>query len=252
MKSEQNDRIPAWKRLAAIALCIALLLQPLSASAAARDVRHLPGRTDQAADLRYLPGRADQAADLKYAEEPAATLTVSLGKSTYAYTGKTIRPKVSVTQGGKEISSKNYTVTYGEMVKNKFKKKTPKAMGYYAVKVTFKKAYKKQGTKMLFFSITPKAPSLTGVKVVKNKTLKITWKKVPKASGYTIWLVPANYKGGYHTTVKKNVSSCSIALNKLTTGEYYVYVIAYAKQKGKQIAGAPSDHLTVTITGQGK
>ncbi len=230
MKSDCNLQISRWKKLTALALCAVLLLSPLTASAAVSD-----GGT-------------------KNAEKPDtnAILSVSLARSTYSYTGKTIRPKVTVTQNGKDVPSKYYTVTYGETVKNKFKKKTPKAMGYYTVKVTFKKAYKNRGTRMLPFSITPKAPTLTSAKIVKNKSLKITWKKVPKASGYTVWLVPADYGSRYQTTIKKNASSCSIALSNISPGEYYVYVMAYTKLKGKSISGSPSNHLTITITKQEK
>ncbi len=188
-------------------------------------------------------------ADTEAEADNGGAIFVSLANTTYAYTGKTIKPKVSVKKGGLDVSPKKYTVTYGQTVGGTFKKKTPKAMGYYTIKITFKGAYKNQRPRTLSFSITPKAPTLTSAKTGKKDTLKVSWKKVTKASGYVIWLVPTDYGDAYRTTIGKNTGSGTFSLKDVPAGTYYVYVVAYAKVSGNgRVSSRASNSLPVPVT----
>ena len=80
-------------------------------------------------------------------------IKVSLKTSTYIYTGKSIKPIVTVKYGNKKLPSKNYKVIYSKGRKN---------VGKYTIKVKLKGKYKSKtlkGTKKLSFTITPNVPN---------------------------------------------------------------------------------------------
>ena len=73
---------------------------------------------------------AFQGTDIEaYAKETTSKWTVTTSKKTYAYTGKKIKPKVTVKYKGKKLKPKNYKITYP---------KNPVKPGKYKIKVTLK------------------------------------------------------------------------------------------------------------------
>ena len=141
--------------------------------------------------------------------------SVRLSATKYAYNGKTQTPTVVVKDSsGKVLKNKtDYTVFYASGRKNP---------GKYAVKVTFKGNY--TGTKTLYFTISPTAPSLTVTAGAKKATLK--WNKQTGATGYVVYM--ATSKNGKYSkiAVLKGNSAVSYTKTGLTTGRTYYFKIA--------------------------
>ena len=147
--------------------------------------------------------------------------TIKLSKTAYTYTGKAIKPKVTVKDSkGKTISSSNYTVSYKSNTK----------VGKATVTVTFKGNY--TGKKTLTFKINPKSTTIKKV-TGKSKAVSVSWKKqATQTSGYQIQ---------YSTSKKFTSSSTKIitvsgsdktakTISKLKGSKtYYVRIRTYKK-----------------------
>lgn len=157
MNSDFNFKKFQWKKLAAFALCMILTLQS-SAVFAATQSSEEPEASYEMTLLTKKTGDVSGCATFKN------------NQYAYTYTGKTIKPQVTVKgfTTGKKISSQYYTVKYGQYVNGKFQEKTPKAMGYYVVQITFKGAYKNYPTINQSFRIVPPKATMNGVTAKKN------------------------------------------------------------------------------------
>lgn len=158
----------------------------------------------------------------------AKIASVKTTKSAYAYTGKTIKPIVEVTDAdGKTIvENDHYLVT---------RAKSSKSIGYYTLTVKFRNGY--DGTKKLTYTINPKKASLKPVKAGK-KTLKAYWKKDSKVSGYQVrYSAKKSMKSAKVKTVK-NYKTTSYKFSKVKKGKKYVQVRSYKTVKnisGKKV-----------------
>lgn len=148
---------------------------------------------------------------------------VKLSTTKYTYNGKAKMPSVTVTQDGKKISSKDYTVSYASGRKN---------VGKYAVKVTLK-SNKKSAT--AYFTIHPKGTSLKSLKKGK-KAFTAKWKKMgPQVTGYQVQYSKSKKFTGKTTKMKtvsgeKKTSKKITKLSKKKT--YYARVRTYKTVKG--------------------
>ena len=154
-----------------------------------------------------------------------ATVTVASA----IYTGKTLKPKVTVKLSGKTLSSKYYTLTY----------KNNKNIGTASVTVKGKNGY--SGTVKKSFNVVP--AKITGVKATTDtRNANITWKAVPGATHYRVDL----YTGG--KWVKKattaNLSTTIKNLSGYTS--YYVRVRGYKKVGSTYYTGEYSTKLKFT------
>ncbi len=154
-----------------------------------------------------------------------------LAKTSYTYTGKSIKPAVAVTDtNGSTISSANYTVSY----------KNNKYPGKATVTITFKSNY--SGTVTKTFTIKPKATKIrkaTGAK----RSIKLKWSK-QKGDGYEVQYSTSR-SFAKKKTVTKSASTTSKSLKKLKAGKkYYVRVRVYKKVNGKKIYSAWSNVKT--------
>lgn len=138
--------------------------------------------------------------------------TAALAKSTYTYTGNVITPSVVVKDrmGKTLVRNTDYTVSYSAGRVN------PRR---YSVKITLKGNY--DDSKVLYFNIVP---GVTGKIVAKQTTnaIKLTWYKVPGATGYRVFL--------YNTKTKKYVTAATttnntVTLTKLKPGTDYIYAV---------------------------
>lgn len=138
--------------------------------------------------------------------------------SNKTYTGKQIKPTVTVKDGSTTLKSgTNYTVSYG----------TNKSTGKAYVKIIGKGNY--TGTITKYFNIVPKTPILS-LSAGKG-SLTITAKAIG-ASGYEISY--STSKNGKYKVVTS--SSQRKIINKLTRGRnYYVKVRAYKIIDGKKV-----------------
>ncbi len=162
--------------------------------------------------------------------------TIKLAKTKYVYTGKAIKPAVTVKDAkGNTIAAKYYTVSYA---KNK-------NVGTATATIKFKGNY--SGTKKLTFVINPKATSISKLTAV-SKGFTVKWKKQAKqTTGYQIqYSTSKTFKNAKTVTVKKN-TTVSKKLTKLKAKKkYYVRIRTYKTVDGKKYYSAWSKAKTVT------
>ena len=148
-------------------------------------------------------------------KKSTSKLTIS-NISNKTYTGKQIRPTVTVKNGTKVLKNgTDYTVSYG----------TNKNTGSGYVKITGKGNY--TGTVTKYFNIVPKVPSVS--LKAGSKSFTVTSKSVG-ASGYQIAYSTSKTKGFKY--VYAGSSKTFTGLKKNTT--YYVKVRAYKTINGKK------------------
>ncbi len=156
---------------------------------------------------------------------PASAAT-SLSKATvsyevyHTYTGKAIKPSVTVKVGKKKLSTKSYTVSYSDN----------KSVGKGYITIKGKGSY--TGTVKKGFYIQPKATSSLKATAYSTK-IKLSWSKVTGAKGYQVYQY-AN--GSWKKLPTVSGTSCTITgLNSVTT--YKFRVRPYAKVGSKTIFG---------------
>ena len=155
--------------------------------------------------------------------------SIKLKATSLTYNGKVITPKVIVKDrtGKTLVKNTDYTVSYA---------KGRKYVGKYAVKITFKGKY--SGTKTLYFTIKPKATSISSLKAG-SKKFTVKWKKqATQTTGYQVqYSASSKFSKAKTVTVGKN-TTVSKKISKLSgKKKYYVRVRAYktVKINGKSI-----------------
>ena len=148
---------------------------------------------------------------------------VVLTQTSYIYDGKVKNPAVKIfDSNGKQLSSKDYTISKASGRKN---------VGKYKYTITFKNGY--AGKKILYFTINPKPTKLTSLKKG-SKKMKLKWKKVSsQASGYQIrYSTKSSMSGAKTVTVKKYKTSSKTISRLKKKKKYYVQIRTY-KTVGK-------------------
>ena len=152
-----------------------------------------------------------------------------LKATSVTYNGKVRTPKVIVKDrtGKTLVKNTDYTVSYA---------KGRKYVGKYAVKITFKGKY--SGTKTLYFTIKPKATSISSLKAG-SKKFTVKWKKqATQTTGYQVqYSASSKFSKAKTVTVGKN-TTVSKKISKLSgKKKYYVRVRTYktVKINGKSI-----------------
>ena len=155
--------------------------------------------------------------------------SIKLKATSLTYNGKVKTPKVIVKDrtGKTLVKNTDYTVSYA---------KGRKYVGKYAVKITFKGKY--SGTKTLYFTIKPKATSISSLKAG-SKKFTVKWKKqATQTTGYQVqYSVSSKFSKAKTVTVGKN-KTVSKKISKLSgKKKYYVRVRTYktVKINGKSI-----------------
>ena len=155
--------------------------------------------------------------------------SIKLKATSLTYNGKVRTPKVIVKDRTGKTLFKNtdYTVSYA---------KGRKYVGKYAVKITFKGKY--SGTKTLYFTIKPKATSISSLKAG-SKKFTVKWKKqATQTTGYQVqYSASSKFSKAKTVTVGKN-TTVSKKISKLSgKKKYYVRVRTYktVKINGKSI-----------------
>lgn len=133
--------------------------------------------------------------------------SIKLKATSLTYNGKVRTPKVIVKDrtGKTLVKNTDYTVSYA---------KGRKYVGKYAVKITFKGKY--SGTKTLYFTIKPKATSISSLKAG-SKKFTVKWKKqATQTTGYQVQYSASSKFSkaktvtvGKNTTVSKKISKLS-------------------------------------------
>ena len=155
--------------------------------------------------------------------------SIKLKATSLTYNGKVRTPKVIVKDrtGKTLVKNIDYTVSYA---------KGRKYVGKYAVKITFKGKY--SGTKTLYFTIKPKATSISSLKAG-SKKFTVKWKKqATQTTGYQVqYSASSKFSKAKTVTVGKN-TTVSKKISKLSgKKKYYVRVRTYktVKINGKSI-----------------
>ena len=155
--------------------------------------------------------------------------SIKLKATSLTYNGKVRTPKVIVKDitGKTLVKDTDYTVSYA---------KGRKYVGKYAVKITFKGKY--SGTKTLYFTIKPKATSISSLKAG-SKKFTVKWKKqATQTTGYQVqYSASSKFSKAKTVTVGKN-TTVSKKISKLSgKKKYYVRVRTYktVKINGKSI-----------------
>jgi hypothetical protein len=155
--------------------------------------------------------------------------SIKLKATSLTYNGKVRTPKVIVKDrtGKTLVKNTDYTVSYA---------KGRKYVGKYAVKITFKGKY--SGTKTLYFTIKPKATSISSLKAG-SKKFTVKWKKqATQTTGYQVqYSASSKFSKAKTITVGKN-TTVSKKISKLSgKKKYYVRVRTYktVKINGKSI-----------------
>ena len=165
-------------------------------------------------------------------------LNLKLSKTSYVYTGKNLKPTVTVYNGKKKVANKYYTVTY----------KNNKYTGYATVIVKGKGSYAKYAGKASFL-IRPKQMRKPSVKSTGRKTLDVSWVRDVQATKYIVQY-SQNYKFQGRSTRSVTINKKTIGkttLKGLTSGRYYyVRVRSYKVANGKNIY-APSWSQVVKV-----
>ena len=155
--------------------------------------------------------------------------SIKLKATSLTYNGKVRTPKVIVKDrtGKTLVKNTDYTVSYA---------KGRKYVGKYAVKITFKGKYSE--TKTLYFTIKPKATSISSLKAG-SKKFTVKWKKqATQTTGYQVqYSASSKFSKAKTVTVGKN-TTVSKKISKLSgKKKYYVRVRTYktVKINGKSI-----------------
>ena len=169
--------------------------------------------------------------------------SIKLKATSLTYNGKVRTPKVIVKDrtGKTLVKNTDYIVSYA---------KGRKYVGKYAVKITFKGKY--SGTKTLYFTIKPKATSISSLKAG-SKKFTVKWKKqATQTTGYQVQVATnKKFKKNKKTVTIKKQKTTKTTVKKLKAKKkYYVRVCTYktVKINGKSIRIYSGWSKTKTVT----
>lgn len=154
-------------------------------------------------------------------------LRLKLSKTSYVYNGKNAKPKVTVYNGRKKVSSKYYKVTY----------KNNKKVGYATVIVKGKGKFAKYAGKAAF-TIKLKILKKPSVKKGAKGTLNVSWKRDGQATKYVVqYSQSKKFKGKSTKTVTITNNKIGKTVLKGLTGKknYYVRVRSCKAVNGRKI-----------------
>lgn len=149
---------------------------------------------------------------------------VKLNRTSYTYTGKSIRPSVTVTVNGKKIGSSAYKLYY----------KNNKNSGIGTVQVRGIGKYSRIN-KTLTFKILPPKTLLTGLKKA-NRSFTASWKKNIQATGYQIqYAADSRFTKERETVTVGKQSATRYKISGLKNKKtYYIRIRSY-KRVGKKV-----------------
>lgn len=150
-----------------------------------------------------------------------ATVTVA---SATVYTGKALKPAVTVKLGGKTLmKNTDYSIAY----------KSNTNCGKATITITGKGGY--TGTKTATFIIKPAKATISSIKSPKTKQLKVTWKKsAGGVSGYQVMIATNNkFTKGKKTVTITSAATTSKTFSGLKKGTTYFAKVRAYKTVGK-------------------
>lgn len=146
--------------------------------------------------------------------------SVTLSKTVYTYSGKSLKPSVTVKNGSSKLPSSSYTVTYDSGLAN---------VGTHKVVVKLKGNY--SGSKTVSYKINPKGTSITSAIGEGNK-IKVRWaKQAAQITGYQIqYSSNSTFSSGNQTITVSQAASTSTTYTRPNSWKnYYVRIRTYKK-----------------------
>lgn len=163
--------------------------------------------------------------------------TITLSKTSFVYSGKVQKPKISILgSDGKKISTSNYVISYSNGCKN---------VGSYAVKITFKGNYVGALTKT--YAIIPNGVTIQKISAI-SKGFVIKWKKQSlQTTGYQIqYSTSKQFTNAKTVTVPKNSIVSKRVIKLIPKKTYYVRIRTYKKTNSKSYYSTWSTPKAVT------
>lgn len=163
--------------------------------------------------------------------------SMSLSKTSFVYTGSTLRPAVTVKGAGSKLANgTDYSITWPSSSKN---------VGTYTVKVTGKNNF--TGTKRSTYTIIPKGTSVKSLtRGTKAFTVKWTKKAAAQTTGYQIRYSTKKSMNGAKTVKVKGASKTSCKISGLKAKKtYYVQIRVYKTTGGKTYCSSWSSTKSV-------
>ncbi len=155
----------------------------------------------------------------------AADIRTALKKTSYVYSGKQIKPGVTVSAGGQSLKKNtDYNVVYKNNTKVGKASVTITGIGNYA------------GTIIKTFNIVPKGTTISGKLTARAKGFSVQWKKQTESvTGYELQYSTSKKYTKKATVTKriKKANTTKLKVDKLKAGrKYYVRIRTYQKVKG--------------------
>lgn len=173
---------------------------------------------------RNLNGAVFTVKSVGKSKTPLSKCTVKLASSSMEYTGKSLKPAVTVKNGSTKLKAgTDYTVSYS----------ANKNLGTATVTVKGKGSY--TGTVTKNFKIVLGKPVLKSAKSSKARTAVIKWDKVPAATSYTVYVKTGSKWTKLGTTTKNSFthSGATKAYPAKSKKTYTYTVKAYRKAGSK-------------------
>ena len=189
-------------------------------------------KTSHTSLLNYKPSSSESTSTSSSSEKDISSLSFSK-ISNKAYTGKAIKPSVTVKDGDTKLKKgTDYTVSY----------KNNKNIGTASVTIKGKGNY--TGSKTIDFKIVPAKTTLKAKKQSDTK-IKLTWDKVTNAEKYQIYY--STNGGSYKKLATVSGSKTSYTNSKLDfkKNDYKFKIRAYDKVDGTTYYGSYSKAVTV-------
>lgn len=155
---------------------------------------------------------------------PISKQKIGVQKKTFVYTGKTIKPAVSVSRNNESLfKGSDYTVTYSNN----------KSVGRASAVIHGKGTY--YGTKIVYYNIVPKSTSINKLSQAK-KGFTVKWKKqASQTSGYEIqYSLKNNFKSKKSVFIKNNKITSKKIGGLKRHKKYYIRVRTYKTVEGKK------------------
>ena len=163
--------------------------------------------------------------------------TVTLSKTSCSYTGKTLKPAVTVSDGNSYLTEgTDYTLSYSN-------NKNP---GTAVVTIKGKGSY--TGSIKKTFKIKVAGCTLKSVKKSGISNVQLNWSNTSGVYGYYVYR--ASSKNGKYSKIATITSAKTVKYTdkKATSGKTWYYkVVPYAKINGKAVAGSSSKILSIRL-----
>lgn len=168
-----------------------------------------------------------------------AVTEVIVSKDRFVYDGKIKTPTIEINDFEKQKLQEgiDYKVT---MSSGRTK------IGKYKITIDLQGNY--EGTKTLYFTIVPTAPTKVTTTLYGHDDVKVSWNKVSGASGYAIYYKKATDK---NYSLLKHTTELSLKKGNLTDGAKYTFKVVPYKEIDK-IKYESLSSKTATITTLGK